>query len=168
MTSESRGPSRQRFQAAVRTGGTRRVYGHFATREERDAVVRQARRGAVEPMSESIDTEDIDDPLLLILPTRRVTPERRLCAALIVNAWDDLRSGLKRRVSDTTEWIESGDRSKFSFEFCCDVIGRDPDETRSLLLGGGAWQQRRPSRRLAMARSGSTRTSSASSAESEE
>lgn len=167
MTSESRGPSRQRFQAAVRTGGTRRVYGHFATREERDAVVRQARRGAVEPMSESIDTEDIDDPLLLILPTRRVTPERRLCAALIVNAWDDLRSGLKRRVSDTTEWVASHDKSKFSFEFCCEVIGRDPDETRSLLLGGGAWQ-RGPSRRLAMARSGSIRTSSTSSEGSEE
>ncbi len=137
------GRPRRRFQAAVRTGGTRRIYGHFATREERDAVVRQARAGELEAQSESVDTSDVDDPVLLLLPSRRATPEQRLCAALILNAWDDLRGGFKRRVRDTTEWVESRDKSPHSFEFCCDVIGRDPDETRSLLLveiagrGGG-------------------------------
>lgn len=166
MTSEARGPSRARFQAAVRSGGTRRIYGHFATREERDAVVRQARSGEIEPVSELLDTEDIDDPVLLLYPTRRVTPERRLCAALIVNAWDDLRGGVLRRVQDTRVWVESRDKSKFSFEFCCDVIGRDADETRSLLLGGEAWQ-RGPSRRPSVARIGSIRRSSTASAERE-
>src|SRR5574338_306552 len=101
MESERRGPSVRRFQAALRRGSKIQSFGSFATKEERDERVKQAREdvsagrdpGALSEWDGTSDGRgEIDDPWLP--PTRQTTGERRLCAAVLLQTHRDLRSPL--------------------------------------------------------------------------
>jgi hypothetical protein len=37
---------------------------------------------------------------------------------------------------DAVLWVESDDKLPFTFEWCCELIGRDPDATRKKMLQG--------------------------------
>jgi hypothetical protein len=75
----------------------------------------------------------------------RYTPQKRLVAAVLLQAADDLRL-LRERLRamrfphpfmvDAVLWVESDDKLPFTFEWCCELIGRDPDATRKKMLQG--------------------------------
>lgn len=169
MVSERRGPSRKRFQASIRVGGTIRYLGSFPTKEERDERIRQAREerastGTVETDSVFVDSE-IHDPWLS--PTRQFTPEQRLCAAMLLQAARDLGStapGEAHLRSGARRWVTSRATSFGSFLFCVETLGRDVATTREVMLRigdaeksvrveGGEWQ-REPSAPLTLVRRG--------------
>lgn len=173
MVSERRGPSRKRFQAAVRVGTKIGYGGVFTTQEERDRVVQEAKAALAagrDPkfLSEwdgASDREEIDDPWLI--PSRRPTGERRLCAAMLLQAARDLATseqGEAHLRSGARRWVTSRATSFGSFLFCVETLGRDAATTRDvmLLIGdaeksnrveGGEWQ-REPSAPLALVRRG--------------
>jgi len=159
VKSETRGPSRRRFQAAIRTGRKISYLGVFDTREERDRRVERAREdrgagrdlGALSEWEGSSDgrTEN-DDPWLI--PTRHPTGEQRLCAAMLLQAARDLASDDAQLRSGARVWVLSEAKSFGTFRFCADSIGRDIAETRRRMLRlgdaeksnrveGGEWQR---------------------------
>lgn len=73
------------------------------------------------------------------------TPYRRVVNAVLMQAADDLRY-LRIRLQDrrypqphmmdAALWVESDDMRPFSFRWCCDMVGRDPGDTRKKMLQG--------------------------------
>ena len=55
---------------------------------------------------------------------------RRLAGAMLISALDDLDSRSHSRRGEVLNWISRRDASVFSFEFCCGLLGRDPNELR--------------------------------------
>lgn len=71
---------------------------------------------------------------------RRDTPELRLCAAVLEDAWyRALRTSMwdpkgRQRTDPEREWFASTDRQRpFAFENLCDVLGLEPDAVRTQL-----------------------------------
>jgi len=149
MKSESRGPSRRRFQAALRTGGKISHLGYFTTREERDLKTRSAREqlertGRVDAISER-RVEESEDPWLP--PTRRTMPEARLCAAVMLQAYRDLMGKVATRRRRARAWVmaEDVEVGDLSFRLCCDVLGFVEEHARQRMLGGDDAWHREPS-----------------------
>lgn len=173
MVSERRGPSRRRFQAAVRVGTKIGYSGVFTTEEERDRVVREAKDALaagrdpkfLSQWDGASDREEIDDPWLI--PTRHPTGEQRLCAAMLLQAARDLASVAPSEAhlrSGARRWVKSSAASFGSFLFCVETLGRDLATTRAVMLRigdaektgrveGGEWQ-REPSAPLALVKRG--------------
>lgn len=150
MQSERRGPSRRKYQAAIRTGRRVVYLGVYPTKEERDIRVKQAHDERAE--RRRLGFEDAaEDPFD---HTPRLTGEMRLCAAVLIQARDDVRGKSARRRRAAIEWIESDAVGGYSFRFCCDVLEFDVEKTRASLLKGDGWS-RKPSARMALV----TRTS---------
>ena len=55
---------------------------------------------------------------------------RRLAGAMLISALDDLDSRSHSRRDEVLNWISRRDARVFSFEFCCRILGRDPNELR--------------------------------------
>ena len=60
---------------------------------------------------------------------------RRLAAAVLIRALEDLVSGSKPRRRGAFSWFTESDADGMSFEFCCAVLGRDANTLRHRLLG---------------------------------
>jgi len=58
---------------------------------------------------------------------------QRLAGAVLIQALQDASSGPRRSREDALEWIYGRSRGKFNFEFCCSLLGRDPDDVRHRL-----------------------------------
>lgn len=146
MVSESRGPSRRRYQARIRDGRRIVWLGNCDSIEERDARTKQAREELHARRASSDDILD-DDPFS---QHAECTGEMRLCAAMLLQARRDLRGRGVHQRRAARQWILSDDVTTYSFNFCCDVLGYDVERTRRL-LGGDAWR-REPSTRLSIVR----------------
>ncbi len=55
---------------------------------------------------------------------------RRLAGAMLISALDDLDSRAHSRRDEVLNWISRRDARVFSFEFCCRMLGHDPNELR--------------------------------------
>lgn len=55
---------------------------------------------------------------------------RRLAGAILISALDDLDGHSRSRRGEVLNWISRRDAKVFSFEFCCGLLGRDPNELR--------------------------------------
>ena len=55
---------------------------------------------------------------------------RCLAGAMLITALDDLESQSNSRRGEVLSWIARNDGRIFSFEFCCRMLGRDPNELR--------------------------------------
>ncbi|MDA1312101.1 MAG: hypothetical protein O2968_02095 [Acidobacteria bacterium] len=53
---------------------------------------------------------------------------QRLAGAVLIQAMQDASSGPRRAKEEAIDWLQGGGSSKFSFEFCCSLLGRDPND----------------------------------------
>lgn len=70
-------------------------------------------------------------------------PHLRVVNAVLMQAADDLRN-LRERLKtrrypqqhmvEAAMWVDSDDIRPFSYRWCCDMVGRDPDVTRPKML----------------------------------
>ncbi|GEM_PF-4655607 len=58
---------------------------------------------------------------------------RRLAAAVLLRAIEDLRGQSRLKKEDALSWMRSSDDMQFSFVFCCRALGRDPERVRPFL-----------------------------------
>jgi hypothetical protein len=58
---------------------------------------------------------------------------RRLAAAILIRAIEDLRGQSRLKKEDALAWMRSSDEMQFSFVFCCRALGRDPERVRPIL-----------------------------------
>ena len=58
---------------------------------------------------------------------------RRLAAAVLVQALQDASGGSRRSREDVWEWFNNRSQGQFTFEFCCSLLGRDPEGVRHRL-----------------------------------
>lgn len=69
-------------------------------------------------------------------PQRLAPPDRalqRLAGAVLIQALQDASSGPRRCREEALDWISGRTNGKFSFEFCCSLLGRRPDDVRRRL-----------------------------------
>jgi hypothetical protein len=69
-------------------------------------------------------------------PQRLTPPDRalqRLAGAVLIQALQDASSGPRRCREEALDWISGRTMGKFSFEFCCSLLGRRPDDVRRRL-----------------------------------
>ena len=64
---------------------------------------------------------------------------RRLAGAMLISALDDLDSHSHSRRDEVLNWISRRDARIFSFEFCCRLLGRDPNELRRKVETESFW-----------------------------
>ena len=55
---------------------------------------------------------------------------QRLAGAVLIQALDDLTSGPRRSREEAVDWIMGKMVDGFSFELCCNLLGRDPEDVR--------------------------------------
>lgn len=55
---------------------------------------------------------------------------RHLAGAMLISALGDLDSRSHFRRGEVLNWISRRDARVFSFEFCCRLLGRNPNELR--------------------------------------
>ncbi len=53
---------------------------------------------------------------------------QRLAGAVLIQALQDASSGPRRAKEEAIEWLHGRSSSKFSFQFCCGILGRDPND----------------------------------------
>lgn len=155
MQSETRGPSRKRFQVAVRQGGVRKRWEFGSAEEAAEAreKVQELKAAGVELTAPSeVPVGSRPDPYLWFDPTRRWSPSERLYLQMIERAREDLGSSRARLRREARDWILSDDRHPCSFVVCCEVIDRGIEETRQRLLKGDTGWSREPSRPLTLVR----------------
>ena len=58
---------------------------------------------------------------------------QRLAGAVLIQALPDASSGPRRFREEALEWINGKTTSGFSFEFCCALLGREPEDVRERL-----------------------------------
>ena len=58
---------------------------------------------------------------------------QRLAGAVLIQALQDASNGPRRAREEALEWIQGRSTSKFSFSFCCSILGRDQDDVLSRL-----------------------------------
>jgi len=64
-------------------------------------------------------------------PSRRERVDQgleRLAAAVLIQALEDLTRGPRRYRQDALDWLLGKTSGGFSFELCCDLLGRDPKD----------------------------------------
>ena len=59
---------------------------------------------------------------------------RRLAAAILVQAIEDLLRGFPSAQREALNWIREGTSGVFTFQMCCSFLNRDPDTVRNRLL----------------------------------
>jgi hypothetical protein len=59
---------------------------------------------------------------------------RRLAAAVLVQAIQDVHGGHSARRQGATEWFLAGEKGALSFKSCCEILGRDAEDVRSRLM----------------------------------
>ena len=59
---------------------------------------------------------------------------RRLAAAVLLQAVQDVCSGTPRDYREALAWVTEGNTGAVTFEMCCRYLNRDPDTTRRRLL----------------------------------
>lgn len=150
MQSETRGPSRRKYQAAIRDGRRVIYLGMCDTPEQRDALTQKAREERRERRAQRDDDFLDEDPFAQNVPD--LTGEMRLCAAVMLQAARDLRGRGVHRRRAARLWVLSDEAQAYSFTFCCDVLGRGVEETRERLLAGRSAWQRKPSTPLTIVR----------------
>ncbi len=64
-------------------------------------------------------------------PTDR--PLQRLAGAIMIQALQDASNGPRRYREDALEWIQGSTKAGFTFEFCCSLLNRDPEDVRDRL-----------------------------------
>lgn len=62
-----------------------------------------------------------------------VRPLRRLSGAVLLQAMHDLSSGPPSLRRDALEWVNATSAEGYTFELCCLLLNRDPDDLRSKL-----------------------------------
>lgn len=58
---------------------------------------------------------------------------QRLAGAVLIQALQDATSGPRRYREEALDWIHGRSKSGFSFNFCCALLGRSPDDVRHRL-----------------------------------
>ncbi|MBI1358146.1 MAG: hypothetical protein GC160_27750 [Acidobacteria bacterium] len=58
---------------------------------------------------------------------------QRLAGAILIQALQDASNGPRRHREEALEWIQGRTKSGFTFEFCCSLLARDPDDVRERL-----------------------------------
>ncbi len=58
----------------------------------------------------------------------------RLAGAVLVQAIEDLRSTSRQNRDDAGRWILDNNGGRFSFVYCCRLLGREPDQVRFSLM----------------------------------
>jgi hypothetical protein len=53
---------------------------------------------------------------------------QRLAGAVLIQAMQDASSGPRRAREEAIEWMQGRTTSKFSFDFCCSLLGRNADD----------------------------------------
>ena len=53
---------------------------------------------------------------------------QRLAGAVLIQALEDLTRGPRRSREEALEWILGKTADGFSFDLCCDLLGRDPND----------------------------------------
>ena len=99
----------------------------------------QKLRGEVEPIMYGIPAISSKDS-----PVERGL--QRLAGAVLIQAMQDASSGPRRAKEEAIDWLQGGGSSKFSFEFCCSLLGRDPDDVLLRLRRFAFMPQREGSR----------------------
>ena len=59
---------------------------------------------------------------------------QRLAGAVLIQALQDASNGPRRHREEALEWIHGKATSGFSFDFCCALLGRSPDDVRRRLM----------------------------------
>ena len=59
---------------------------------------------------------------------------QRLAGAVLIQALQDASSGPRRFREEALEWINGKTTSGMTFEFCCALLGRVPDDVRNRLM----------------------------------
>ena len=71
----------------------------------------------MQPATTMSSRSDAPDPAL-----------RRLAAAVLIQALGDLTRGSKRERQEALNWMLGKTTGGFSFDFCCRLLGREPDD----------------------------------------
>ena len=58
---------------------------------------------------------------------------QRLAGAVLIQALQDASSGPRRFREEALEWINGRSNAGLTFEFCCALLGRDPEDVRHRL-----------------------------------
>jgi hypothetical protein len=73
----------------------------------------------------------------LALPSGREAstdrPLQRLAGAVLIQALDDACRGPRRYREQALAWFDGGEGGGFTFEFCCSLLDREPDDVRQRL-----------------------------------
>ncbi len=64
---------------------------------------------------------------------------RRLAAAVLVQAVQDVCSGTPHTYREAVAWVTEGNTGAVTFEMCCRYLNRDPGTTRRRLLAKRGW-----------------------------
>ena len=64
---------------------------------------------------------------------------RRLAAAVLVQAIQDICSGTPRAYREAIDWVTQGTIGAVTFEMCCRYLDRDPETIRRRLLAKRGW-----------------------------
>ena len=59
---------------------------------------------------------------------------KRLAGAVLIQALQDASSGPRRFREEALDWISGKAGAGFSFDFCCALLGRAPDDVRWRLM----------------------------------
>lgn len=79
----------------------------------------------------------------MMVPAKSLPPRKdaatdralqRLAGAVLIQALQDASSGPRRYREEALEWFEGTTNSGMTFEFCCSLLGRVPDDVRSRLM----------------------------------
>jgi hypothetical protein len=60
-------------------------------------------------------------------------PLQRLAGAIMIQALQDASNGPRRHREEALDWIQGRTKSGFTFEFCCSLLGRNPNDVRERL-----------------------------------
>lgn len=55
---------------------------------------------------------------------------QRLAGAVLIQALQDASSGPRRFREEALEWINGRSNAGMTFDFCCALLGRDPEDVR--------------------------------------
>ncbi len=69
-------------------------------------------------------------------------PMQRLAGAIMIQALQDASSGPRRHREEALDWIQGRTKSGFSFELCCSLLSRNPDDVRERLKGKNVIRKR--------------------------
>jgi hypothetical protein len=59
---------------------------------------------------------------------------KRLAGAVLIQALQDASSGPRRFREEALEWINGKETDGLSFDLCCSLLNRSPDDVRSRLM----------------------------------